>query len=349
MVTILVVGLLVWVVKGAAEDVVRAWRGEPSTAPRGGFRGYANDRWKALADHHHAVAESGMLTRGDARQARKHLARTKALKLAGFATDEDVARAKAEHQHRLGFITKGIDPDTMPPLFPKRGQVWEPPADGPVLEAEPEAEPEPAEAGVSIDDHFYTSAEVWINPEYFPPEPNDPSIDAPEPDAQDQPWNPFESSSTDTKETTTVSTGEINGPADVNAFRAAIAAVIAQAVTVADNLVGTATDLSKYADDFKHNIAATETAAAGMSALEIENAAAAARALGEIQETMRAALATIANVINDNAGILTDQAEAAGTHIAVIDKGYQNLVRMQEARVAAGKGNVHKDAFLDND
>lgn len=355
MVTILVVGLFVWVLSGAVEDTIKAARGDAPRSERRGLRGYLDDRWQALADHHHAVAASGLLTRGDARLARKHLARTKALKLAGFATDEDVAKAKAEHQHRLGFIAQGIDPDTLPPLFPVRGQVWEPPTEPkPVVAEEPEPEPteaapEPtAEPGVAIDGHFYDNVQVWLNPEFFPPEPATPETD-PTPEPEDTPWSPYAPSNTDTKETHVVTAREITSPAAVKQFHDDLKAVIDATTATADTLEGRAAELQTRASEVAGNISATEYAAADMRTLGMHDAAAAAEALMETQQAIYDALTADAKANREHAATITDQAAAAQGQLAAILAAHDGQLAVQEARAAAGRGNLAADNFLDND
>lgn len=348
--TFLVVGLIAWVIKGAAEDVVRAWRGEPSTAPRGGFRGYVNDRWKALADHHHAVAASGMLTAGDARQARKHLARTKALKLAGFATDEDVARAKAEHQHRLGFIAKGIDPDTMPPLFPPRGGAWEPPVEADLI-LEPHNSPEPPPEP-TVDDHFHSNANTWgtefADAARAEQHDSQPGIDNYEPPGPLH-WSPFESTdNTDTKENSTMSNnGEITGPASVLQFHNDLKAAMDASVTIVDTLTATAAELEDRAKDVDANITATETAAAGMGGLGMGDAADAARALMENQKAIQDSLSALADAIKQHSGAILDQINGTAFYLSMIKSAHDAQLAVQDARAGAGHGNLATDTFLD--
>lgn len=138
MVTLLAVAFFVWVCKEAAEDTIRTARGASPSDPRKGFRGYLDDRWKAMADRHHRVVESGHITALDAYQHRRHLARQKALKFAGFKTDEAIARGAQEHRRRMALIEQGIDPDARPvepltadPEPQPRAEPWNPYAHNP--------------------------------------------------------------------------------------------------------------------------------------------------------------------------------------------------------------------------
>jgi hypothetical protein len=351
-ITLLVVGAIAWVLTGAVEDTIRSARGDAPRTERRGFRGYLDDRWKALADHHHAVSSSGMLTAGDARLARKHLARTKALKLAGLATDEDVARAKAEHQHRLGFIAKGVDPDTMPPLFPVRGQVWEPPT-----ETEPPAEPEP-----SLDDHYDTNADVLTDPALVPlisegvvhrgpdglwTEIDQAAATKPDPTPQEQPWDPFTTSNTDTKENHMPYTGEITGPASVLAFHNDLAAVMDATRTTADTLTGMAAELEQRAAEMGLNVASTETAAAGMGKIGMSDACNATLELMETQQHLQAAMAGLAATMKQRAAAILDNATASAGYLAHIKAAHDAQLSVQDARAAAGRGNLADDAYLD--
>src|SRR5690606_10228377 len=114
-VSLLAVGAIAWVLTGAVEDTVRGIRGDKPAGPRNGFRGYLDDRWAALADRHHTNKEAGLLSAGDTWAHRSHLAREKALKLAGCRAAEDVARAAYRHRRRLGLVSEGVEPDTAPP------------------------------------------------------------------------------------------------------------------------------------------------------------------------------------------------------------------------------------------
>jgi len=367
MVTILVVGLIAWAISGAVEDTIRSARGDTPRTERRGLRGYLDDRFQALADHHHAVANSGMLTAWDARLARKHFARTKALKLAGLATDEEVARAKAEHKHRLGFIAKGIDPDSMPPLFPKRDMVWEPePSTDEPLAAEPEMAPEPPgqqEPGTTIDDHYDTNADVLSDPApglsvdavvHRGPDDLWTALDQttatrPDPGPQGA-WSPFETdSNTDTKETHVVNAREITSPAAVKQFHDDLKAVIDATARTADTLEGRAAELSARAAEVAGNISATEHAAADMRRLGMHDASVAAEALMETQRAIFDALTADAQANRDHAATITDQAQAAQRQLSVILLAHNWQLSVQDARVAAGRGNLAHDAFLDND
>lgn len=349
MVTLIIVGVLAWAVKEAAEDVIRTWRGDPPPSPRKGFRGYVEDRWNALADRHHRAEESGLITQLDAWAYKRHLARQKALKRAGFKTEEDIARAAAEHRRRMALIEQGIDPDTVPrPVSVLVDEPNEP-------DDEPEAlEPEP---GVSVDDHFYTSAEVWLNPEYFPPEQAhdpQPGIDnnyPPEPNENPGPqaesWSPYAPTDSDTKENSMSNNGEITGPAGVKQFHDDLKASMDGALQIVDILVGLAYELEGRANDATANITATETAAAGMDGLGMGDAAAAARALMETQQAIQSAL-TEAVAIRNHAAVISDQVAAADTHLAAIKAAHDAQLAVQDARRGAGTGNLATDEFLDN-
>lgn len=341
MVTILVVGLIAWALTGAVEDTVRAARGQDPRTERRGLRGYLDDRFKALADHHHAVAASGLLTAGDARMARRHLARTKALKLAGLADAEDVARAKAEHRHRLRFIDRGIDPDTMPPLFPPRGQEWEPPEPDavPVVEADPEPTVDLEPAAPTVDDHF--DSNQW-GTEFA----DAATATSPDPGAQ-KPWTPY-APNTDTKETTMPNNGEITGPAGVLEFHNDLKAVMDATRTIADSLTGTATDLQERADEMGDNIPATETAAAGMERLGMTDAVPAAMELMETQGAIQTEMNALAEEMNKRAAAILDLATASGSHLAAIKTAYDAQLLVRDARDGAGRGNLATDTYLDN-
>jgi hypothetical protein len=360
MVTLIIVGVLAWALKEATEDVIRTAKGDPPPHPRKGFRGYVEDRWNALADRHHRAEESGLITQLDAWAYKRHLARKKALKRAGFKTEEDIARAAVEHRRRMALIEQGINPDTMPPLFSKLGKVQEPTTPPVILEdpAEPEeaAEPEALkpEPGVSIDGHYYDNVEVWLNPEYFPPEQYhdpQPGIDdyyPPEPDenpdTQAEPWSPY--APTETKENSMSNNGEITGPAGVKQFHDDLKASMDGAASIVDILVGLAYELEGRANDTAANLTATDTAAGGMDALGMTDAAAAARSLMEIQEAIRAALNDAA-AIKDHAARISDQVGASQAHLATIKTAYDAQTRMKDERVGAGLGNLARDQYLD--
>jgi hypothetical protein len=344
-ITLLVVGAIAWVLTGAVEDTIRSARGREPRSERRGLRGYLDDRWQALADHHHAVAASGLLTAGGARLARRHLARTKALKLAGIATDEEVAKAKKEHQHRLGYIVQGIDPDTMPPLFPRRGKngapvPWEPPADpaaqakpDPLLETDDIQEPAP-----TVDDHVDSNTDIWGTE--FPDA-------SPDPWAQ-EPWSPYAPTDNTTKENNMSNNGEIAGPADVKQFHDDLMTVMDGTATACDTLQGRSAELQTQVDDVTANLTATETAAAGMRNLGMTDAAAAADALLEVQGSIHDAILQLRLDHDTAVAELTDQVEAAKAHLAAILAAHDGQLAVQDARAGAGHGNLATDDYLDN-
>jgi hypothetical protein len=345
MVTLIIVGVLAWALKEAAEDVIRTVRGDPPPSPRRGFRGYVEDRWNALADRHHRAKESGMISQLDSWAYRRHLAREKALKRAGFATDEAIALAAAEHRRRMALIEQGINPDAEPPA--------------PVA-SEPIVEPDS-----SIDDHYDTNAELLDDPENnssptINPTPDTepaPTLDParstqaptdPTPKAPEGVWDPF-APITDTKETTTMSNnGEITGPAAVLQFHDHFKTTVDDTVLVTDTLDGLAADLEARANDVAANISATETAAAGMDKLGMTDAAAAAAALMETQQAIQAALEAAATAIKASAAILTDQILATHEHLAAIKAAHDAQLTVQDARTGTGQGNHATDAYLDN-
>jgi len=342
MVTLLVVGAIAWVLAGAVEDAVRAGRGQEPRSERRGLRGYLDDRWQALADHHHAVKASGLLTAADARAARKHLARTKALKLAGLATDEDVARARKEHEYRLGLIDQGIDPDTMPPLFPPRGEngrpvPWEAPAEEPLAEP-PSVLPEPVP---TVDDHFDSNADLM----------DDTSVPdtIPDPWVRAEPWSPYApTDNTDTKENLTMTTGEITGPAAVKTFHDQLKTVMDTAAAMADTLTARAGEIGERINEVRSNINATETAAADMRRLDMPAAAAAAGALAEIQSTIVDTLVTLSEAHDIAAAALTDQSAAAQTHLAAILAAHDAQLVVKDTRDGVGRENLARDEYSDN-
>lgn len=351
---IFAVGFIVWMLKDAVQDNIRAARGDAPRAARPGLRGYLDDRFKALADRHHKVEESGLISQLDAWAYKRHLGRKKALKVAGFKTDEAIAKAAYAHRARMALIEQGIDPDTSPASpVPNQTEPAEPPV---VLTDEPKAEttttPEPVEdgPGVSIDGHFYDNVEVWLNPEYFPPKHDDtdpqPSTNN-QPESQEQPWSPFESdSTTDTKETAMSNNGEITGPAAVLQFHNDLKASLDGAAAIVDVLNGLAYELEGYAKETGKNITATETAAAGMEGLGMTAAAAAAKALMETQQTIQTALAEAA-AIKERAAVIADQITASQAHLATIKAAHDGQLAVQEARAGAGHGNLADDDFLD--
>lgn len=294
MVTLFAVALIVWVCKEAAEDTIRTARGASPSDPRKGFRGYLDDRWKAIADRHHRVAESGHITAFDAHQRRRHLARKKALKFAGFKTDEAIAKGAQEHRRRMALIAQGADPDARPvePLTP-----------------EPATEP------------------------------------------QAEPWSPYADNptSTDMKENhTMVNTGEITGPAGVKQFHDDLKAVMDGTVSIADTLAGLGSDLEQRAADLGANLQATEHAASGMTMLGMSDAAAAAMSLMDTQKAIQDAMNALAAAVKEHAGAILDQAGSATSNLRTINAAYDAQMRVKEARVAAGRGNLAEDAFLDN-
>lgn len=335
---IFAVGFIVWMLKDAVQDNIRAARGDAPRASRPGLRGYLDDRFKALADRHHKVEESGLISQLDAWAYKRHLGREKALKIAGFKTDEAIAKAAHAHRTRMALIEQGIDPDALPVCEPAAPATDE--ADEPGVETEPEAAG--GEPGVSIDGHFYDNVEVWLNPEHFPPEPADPT-------AQDEPWSPFESASTNnTKETTMSNNGEITGPAAVLQFHDHFKTTIDDTVLVTDTLDGFAADLEARAKDVAANIGATEAAAAGMDKLGMADAARAAAALMETQQAIQAALNAAATAIKESAAVLTDQILTTHQHLATIKAAHDAQLAVQDARAGAGRGNLAKDSYLDD-
>jgi hypothetical protein len=289
--TLFAVALIVWVFKEAAEDTIRTARGASPSDPRKGFRGYLDDRWKAIADRHHRIAESGHITAFDAHQRRRHLAREKALKFAGFKTDEAIAKAAQEHRRRMALIEQGPDARPVEPLTP-----------------------EPAT------------------------------------ETQAEPWSPYANNpNTDTKEHhTMVNTGEITGPAGVKLFHDDLKAVMDGTVSIADTLAGLGSDLEQRAADLGQNLTATETAAAGMTRLGMSDAAVAAMALMDTQKAIQDAMNALAAAVKEHAGAILDQAGSATAGLRTIETAYDAQMRVKEARVAAGRGNLAEDDFLDN-
>lgn len=350
MVTILVVGLIAWVLAGAVEDNIRAVRGDAPRETRPGFRGYLDDRWKALADRHERARTGDLMTAYTARQQRRHLAREKALAFAGYKTSEEIARAAAEHRRRLGLIDRGVDPDTGEGL-------GEP---DPVEQAEPEGVPE----APSVEDHFESAKDVWEDPDlapppesshdpqpgiddYYPPEPSGKKANTatPDPWAHAQPWSPYATSNTDKKETPM----EINSPADVKRFHDALKASMDGVATIVDTLNGLATDLDARAGEVRANVTATDTAAAGMTGLGMEDGAVAARALLEAQQAIAAAMGAIVTALQQHGATITDQTQAAHTHLAAVKRAHDAQLMVQDARRAAGRRNLAKDTYLDRD
>lgn len=327
MVTIIIVGVLAWALKEAAEDVIRTVRGDPPPSPRKGFRGYVEDRWNALADRHHRAEESGMISQLDSWAYRRHLARDKALKRAGFATAEAIALAAAEHRRRMALIEQGIHPDAEPP-------------------AEPELITEPT---VGVGYHYDTNAELFDGQKNDTSLTAAPAADIPTPDttpkAPEGVWDPF-APITDTKETTMSNNGEITGPAAVLQFHDDLKTSLDQAAGIVDILNGLAYELEGRANDAAANIAATETAAAGMDGLGMTDAAAAARSLMETQQAIQDAL-TEAAAIKDRAAVIADQISASQVHLAAIKSAHDAQLAVQDARAGAGRGNLATDDFLD--
>lgn len=347
MVTILVVGFIAWALAGAVEDNIRAARGDAPRASRPGFRGYLDDRFKALADHHHRTAASGRITALGYWERKRSLAREKTLTLAGYKNAEEIAQAGYAHRQRMEYIARGIDPDnTLASLSTVKQQ--EPLDPLPAVTTPPSAPAGPAEPGIEIDGRRYTSAEVWINPEYFPPEPSGRKADtaAPDPRAHAQPWSPYATSNSDKKEATPM---EINSPADVKRFHDALKANMRGVATIVDTLNGLAYDLNARAGEVAVNITATETAAAGMTGLGMEDGAAAARALLDAQQAIKTAMDAIVTALQQHGATITDQAQAAQAHLDAIKRAHDAQLLVQEARRAAGRGNLAEDTFLDRD
>ncbi|MEU5157279.1 hypothetical protein [Glycomyces sp. NPDC021274] len=327
MVTLIIVGVLAWAVKEAAEDVIRTWRGEPPPAQRKGFRGYVEDRWNALAERHHRAEESGLITASDARAYKRHLARKEALKRAGFATDEDIARAAAEHRRRMALIDQGIDPDTVPsaPAVPEAAEP-----EPPVVELEPTG------PGVTIDDHFYDNVKV-VDLDNTDQHPN----------PQIEPWDPFKTSNTDTKETHMSNNGEITGPAAVLQFHDDLKAIMDGTTTLVDALETRKSHIQTKVDEVAANLTATENAAAGMRGLGMNDAAEAADALMEIQKEVHDAMLQLRLDYDTAVSALIDQASAAQVHLAAIKAAHDGQLAVQDARAGAGLGNLADDTYLD--
>jgi hypothetical protein len=366
MVTLIIVGVLAWALKEAAEDVIRTVKGDPPPSPRKGFRGYVEDRWNALADRHHRTEESGLITQLDAWAYKRHLARRKALKRAGFKTEEDIARGAAEHRHRMSLIEQGIDPDTTPSLFPDRGKGGKPVPSEPPGEHAPLAEPdsivEPDEtetAQTSVDDHFDSIVRPW-GTEFADvangtgpapverPDTDDPGNDFDAIPELQGPWSPYApTDNTNTKENSMSNNGEITGPAGVKQFHDDLKASMDGAAAIVEILAGLAYELEGRAKDAADNLAATDRAAGGMDGLGMTNAAAAARSLMEIQQTIQTAL-TEAAAIKDHAATILEQVGASTPHLAAIKAAYDAQTRVKDERVGAGLGNFSRDTFLDD-
>lgn len=335
MVTILVVGFIAWALAGAVEDNIRAVRGDAPRETRPGFRGYLDNRFRALADRHQRTAESGRVTALGRWEHKRSLAREKALAVAGYKTREEIARAAAEHRRRLDLIDRGVDPDTGERLYEEP-------------EVEPVAPADDAPEIPSVEDHFDSNRDVWEDPDLAPPIEPDPhpytDDHPPEPGPEDQPWSPY-ADNTEQKENTM--TGEINGPNDVKEFHDALAEVFDNINTLTDTLMARAIELGSTAHDLNTNLTATENAAAGMRALGMYEAAQAAGSLLEIQGQAHAALAALAAAHQDAAGALADQASGAQAYLSAILKAYEAQIRMQDERAGVGLGNLAADRFLD--
>lgn len=349
MVTIIICLVIGWGVKEAAEDLMRTWRGDPPPEQRRGLRGAIERGWDAVADRHQRALDSGHISAYGYWKHKWHLAREKALAKAGFKTEEEIARGAAEHRHRLGLIAKGIDPDTMPPLFPPRGKdgrpvPWEPPVEEPL--AEPPSvlpDPEPAEPVATVDDHYDSNADLLDDTETTVPD------TIPDPWDQAHPWSPYAPTvNTDTKENTMSSTGEITGPAGVLTFHNEFKTVMDSTTALADTLSARATEFEKQAGEVRDNITATETAAAGMSRLGMTDGAAAAEKLMEIQSAIAGTLAKLAEAHNTASAALADLAAAAEAPLDAILAAYNAQMTVKDTRDGVGRGNLATDTYLDN-
>lgn len=326
MVEIIAIGLIAWVLTGAVEDNIRSARGDQPRTDRRGLRGYLDDRWAALADTHHrnrsllnADGTPGWWTR------KRIMGRRRALAHAGYRTDEDIAKAAAEHRRRMALIAQGIDPDEVPevptvdPPRDEHGRFTTEPKDQPV--------PERGEGQGPA----YTSAEVWINPEY------------------DQSWSPFDQDTTETdSKEATVATGEITGPADVGQFHADTTAAMDGISSIADTLEGTQAQLEQRATECEANMATIENAAAGMRSLGMDDAADAAGRLVEIQQGIAATMRSLAQALKDGTGQLIDQVEASRAPLAAIKTAHEAQVLVQDTRAGVGRGNLAADSYSDN-
>lgn len=332
-VSLLVVGFIAWAMTGAVEDTIRAARGDAPAGPRKGFRGYLDDRWQALADRHHASREAGLLSAGDSWAHRRHLARKRALARAGYATDEDIARAAWHHRRRLGLINEGIDPDTVPDPpgapAPKRRRT------------DPHGKYKPAVPETKSKEALDTTDVVGLT-----------DLDQTKPaaketadtDPQAKPWTPF----TNPKEND-MTAGEINNPADVKAFAAAMTNSLNTTGSTIDTLDGIATGLAARIADHTANAKAAETAAAGMDSLGMTDAAAAARSLIEQQRQIEASMLAIVEAIQTHTASITDQVEAARRGVAAIGRAYAAQLAVADTRAGVGRGNLAADAYLDGD
>lgn len=318
MVEIIAIGLIAWVLTGAVEDNIRSARGDQPRTDRRGLRGYLDDRWAALADTHHrnrslldADGAPGWWTR------KRIMGRRRALAHAGYRTDEDIAKAAAEHRRRMALIAQGIDPDV----------TVTPTVDPGVEDQDPVDEPTPEGDRPPV----YTSADVWINPEYV------------------KPWSPYDrdATQTDSKEAT-VATGEITSPADVLQFHTDTTAAMSGIGTIADTLVGTQGQLEERATECDANVATIDTAIAGMRQLGMDTAADAAVQLLEIQRDIAATMRGLAQALKEGAGALTDQVEASNAPLATIKAAYDAQVLIQDTRAGVGRGNLARDDYSDN-
>jgi hypothetical protein len=382
-VTIVICVVLAYGLKEATEDLIRTWRGDPPPEQRQGLRGAIERGWDAVADRHQRALDSGHTSKYKYLKRKWHLSREKALAKAGFETEEEIARGAAEHRHRLALIEQGIDPDTVPRLFPPRGENgrpvrWEP----------PEATLPLAEPSATVDDHFdtntdllvdtdqweptepdlirgedgretgtytggevYTVVDAWVNPAVFPPGHRfwGPDTDAPDTGLQGWAWSPYApTDNTDTKENTMPNTGEITGPADVKVFHGQLKSVMDDATVTADTLRGRAGRLDQRAIEVRANVTATENAAAGMRKLGMTAAANAAEELMEVQTAIADALAQLSAAHDAAATVLTDQAGAAQAPLAAIIAAHDAQLTVADTRDGVGRENLATDTYLDN-
>lgn len=347
-VSLLVVGAIAWVLAGAVEDTVRGIRGDKPAGPRKGFRGYLDDRWAALADRHHTNRDAGLLSAGDTWAHRRHLAREKALKLAGFRTAEDIARAAYHHRRRLGLINQGIEPDSVPddPGAPalKRARRMMPDRDAHgKYKAPTEKEKENKKEGLDTTDVIGLTDLDQNDPE--PKKTTEPTTDTEPTEPQAKPWTPF----TDPKENNMTTAGEINNPADVKAFADAMRASLDATTSTVDTLTGIAAGLADRVTDHAANAAAADQAAAGMSDLGMSAGAAAAGTLIEQQRQIESAIRMIVTTIEQQAAVIADELEASRVSVAAIDRAYAAQLSVADARSGVGRGNLAEDKFLDGD
>jgi len=342
-VSLLVVGAIAWVLTGAVEDTIRAGRGDKPAGPRKGFRGYLDDRWAALADRHHTNKEAGLLSAGDTWAHRRHLAREKALKLAGFRTAEDIARAAYHHRRRLDLINQGIEPDTAPPPpgapALKRNRRMMPDRDAHGKYKAPKEK----ERKKDLDT---TDVIGLTDLDQTNPEPKKTNTEPTEP--QDtKPWTPF---TDDPKENTNMTAaGEINNPADVKQFADAMAKSLDATTSTIDTLGGITAGLANRVTDHAANALAAENAAAGMDRLGMTDAATAARALIEQQQQIQTALQAIVDALATGTAAIADQVEAARPGVDAIKRAYNAQLSVADTRAGVGRGNLAADAYLDGD